>query len=777
MLRASKKTRTYMGLAFLIVVVYMMMGRPNQGVSAHRKEHDRAHSRSPRFPSPGEEERGTCGRWTVVTSINTPTPSIAALWELVSSSSSSPSSSRWGLVVVGDTKSPDRNEWLDGLPGCSDHPCCEFLDIALQASLGFSTESHVPKKHYARKNVGYLYAIQQGAEIVYDTDDDNELTRSPDALGEDGFGVDLSVFAREGERSINPYVHFGQPTIWPRGFELNAIGASERVPLYTRGRGGGKPLVIQGLADGDPDVDAIFRLTRKVNDRKIHVRFDSQAPSIALAPFTYSPFNSQNTVFARDALWALYIPSTTAFRVCDIWRGYWAQRLLWEIGGSLVFARPSVFQDRNAHDYFEDYLDEKALYEDTGNLLTFLTQWRCPSGRSIFECGVSLAEGMAENGFWASSEVKGVRAWMSDLKALGLVPPSRTPLRTQLASSSSTSEPRDLDPPLKLASLATPTLDLEYVWDETLWVYVLTSPVHITALPRVFDAYKDAIPNVVVMVGEIPDGPEYAKQRAIREAYAHYIYPADLEDDYEWFTYKPFSDIIEANPSYKSYVLMHDDTMLDVPALWSLPLDQPWRASDHGWVHADDKIEWSHWDDGVAKRYKSLLDSHPDLFGIALPFWTRLPADCAKFAQDHPGSDPRHCALIGRADNYQIPARCTDDFAKYASAFHEAKIILELSVNWFLHFVCYDDVLDRPPQALSTRQGEAPGKGEAFFQWHDGATDPSANPEMLFHPIKMSKGPRGLLTSFVSDTTRMCKLVPDSCEYVDGVVQWTRDRE
>ena len=33
----------------------------------------------------------------------------------------------------------------------------------------------------------------------------------------------------------------------------------------------------------------------------------------------------EHPLFSRDALWAMLIPVTTSFRVCDIWRGYWAQ--------------------------------------------------------------------------------------------------------------------------------------------------------------------------------------------------------------------------------------------------------------------------------------------------------------------------------------------------------------------------------------------------------------------------------------------------------------------
>ena len=71
----------------------------------------------------------------------------------------------------------------------------------------------------------------------------------------------------------------------------------------------------QGLADLDPDVDAIFRLTQPMG-----VSFQPDIPSVVLPEGVMCPWNSQNTLFQRDALWGLLIPVTTTFRVCDIWR-------------------------------------------------------------------------------------------------------------------------------------------------------------------------------------------------------------------------------------------------------------------------------------------------------------------------------------------------------------------------------------------------------------------------------------------------------------------------
>lgn len=73
----------------------------------------------------------------------------------------------------------------------------------------------------------------------------------------------------------------------------------------------------QGLANLDPDVDAIYRLTQPLN-----VQFKTNLPAVVLPEGTMCPWNSQNTLFARDALWGLLIPITTTFRVCDIWRRY-----------------------------------------------------------------------------------------------------------------------------------------------------------------------------------------------------------------------------------------------------------------------------------------------------------------------------------------------------------------------------------------------------------------------------------------------------------------------
>ena len=309
-------------------------------------------------------------------------------------------------------------------------PNCVYLSVEKQKSLGYYIFDLLPYKSYTRKNIGYLYAIEHGAKIIYETDDDNSPYGGVIKFFQQEFG---EFYAYKTESPVvNPYAHFGQSSIWPRGYPLDHISDPPRRKFVKCNAA--RPSIQQGVVDGDPDVDAIFRLTRKDQDIALDVKFDVSAPPVLLPPQTMSPFNSQNTLFLHDALWALLLPVTVAFRVCDIWRGYWAQRLLWEIGGNLVFFPPNARQVRNAHNYLADFIDENQLYQDSGRLVEFLMNWKSDK-KEFFSRVLDLSVAMAEEGFWGVGDVLLTEAWLKDLISLGyeqptispVVPPCKTP--------------------------------------------------------------------------------------------------------------------------------------------------------------------------------------------------------------------------------------------------------------------------------------------------------------------------------------------------------------
>jgi hypothetical protein len=88
------------------------------------------------------------------------------------------------------------------------------------------------------------------------------------------------------------------------------------------------------LADIQPDVDAIFRLTHKT---PFVFKKGSSKAILKIPQNIVTPYNAQATLHFYDAFWALYLPVTVAGRVSDIWRSYFTQSLFSSLGLSIGF--------------------------------------------------------------------------------------------------------------------------------------------------------------------------------------------------------------------------------------------------------------------------------------------------------------------------------------------------------------------------------------------------------------------------------------------------------
>ena len=96
-----------------------------------------------------------------------------------------------------------------------------FLSVEKQKSLGYRTAEILPFNTYSRKTIGYLYAIQHGAKIIYETDDDNYPYGGKIEFHQAEKGEFL-VYKTD-NALVNPYEHFGQSFIWLRGYPLESI--------------------------------------------------------------------------------------------------------------------------------------------------------------------------------------------------------------------------------------------------------------------------------------------------------------------------------------------------------------------------------------------------------------------------------------------------------------------------------------------------------------------------------------------------------------------------
>jgi hypothetical protein len=89
----------------------------------------------------------------------------------------------------------------------------------------------------------------------------------------------------------------------------------------------------------------------------------------------FCPANTQNTVWRdRRDFPLLYVPSYVSFRFCDILKMYVAQAVLRRARRTLAYQGATVFQDRNPHDSFADFLEECQMYVNVDRLLALLDE-------------------------------------------------------------------------------------------------------------------------------------------------------------------------------------------------------------------------------------------------------------------------------------------------------------------------------------------------------------------------------------------------------------------
>jgi hypothetical protein len=330
----------------------------------------------------------------VVTTIFPPTK---GMYELADGLSRADDGTLW---VVGDVKGPFEYP-LDRV---------KFFPIGEQRKLPFSLVELLPEKHYTRKNLGYLLAIQAGAPVIVETDDDNiPLT---DFWKTRGAQASCDTVRHSGW--VNVYRYFSPEFIWPRGFPLENL--QDEIPGISSSRETRAAYIHQGLADQNPDVDAVYRLTRP-----LPISFVRDRDPLFLEQGAWCPFNSQNTTFFPPAYPLLYLPSHCSFRMTDIWRSFVAQKCLWAMGSGVLFHCSTVYQERNEHSLLRDFSDEISGYLKNAEICRILSAVTLDPGldtavvcANLKRCYSALIEG----GIFPEIEMELLDRWCTDLSGL-----------------------------------------------------------------------------------------------------------------------------------------------------------------------------------------------------------------------------------------------------------------------------------------------------------------------------------------------------------------------
>lgn len=324
----------------------------------------------------------------IVTSISAPNAVLRALAEGAANAG-------FACTVIGDLKSPANFS----LPGC------DFYSVDQQISTGFKFAAACPTRHYARKNIGYLLAARAGAPLILETDDDN----FPRAGFWEQRQRNVTAAISESASWVNVYRYFSDSVIWPRGLPLDEIQTAPPdydslavAPVHCP--------IQQGLADENPDVDAIYRLAFPLPQ---NFRSDRR---VALGSGSWCPFNSQNTAWWPETYPLLYLPAYCSFRMTDIWRSFVAQRIAWANGWSILFHEPNVWQDRNAHSLMRDFADEVPGYLNNRAMGAALAELNIQPGTERLGDNLRVCyETLVERGWVGADEMGLLDAWLADL--------------------------------------------------------------------------------------------------------------------------------------------------------------------------------------------------------------------------------------------------------------------------------------------------------------------------------------------------------------------------
>ena len=317
---------------------------------------------------------------------------------------------RWKIVIISRNKKIDNNwkllEFEDVLI---------YLSIKDQKNLGYNIEKYLNYNSYSRKNIGYLYAIQHGAKEIYEIDEDIIISNL-NHLTNDLNNIFICYGLRNDSKMINPFPYFGEADIWPRGFRINDINNNHENKYYILNSSqlNIKPLIFQGLINGNPDVDSILIQTRIEKNNLINFNFSDNYPLLYL-PGNYIPINSKNTRYLYDIFPYLLLPTSLNERICDIFRGYIIQYFAWNNNGSIIYYFTSIYQNNYSNWTKQQFLEEKDLFYKLDNLLKELNILLNTKNKNSIQLFLDFIKILVYKDFLKEDDLKLYKAFISDL--------------------------------------------------------------------------------------------------------------------------------------------------------------------------------------------------------------------------------------------------------------------------------------------------------------------------------------------------------------------------
>ena len=295
-------------------------------------------------------------KWIIITVFNPPFPSLINFLNIIED---------WKIVAISNNNKVDK-KWEE----LNYSKKIIYLTLEEQMKLGYSISKFLSFNSYARKNIGYLYAIQHGAKEIFEINEDIVIS-------------DLNSFNENFSK-----IYFG-------------IRNDSKMN--------------QGLINGDPDVDSLFQKT-KISNYEYNFSF--------IEPFLYFPgyfipINSKNTKYLYDLFPFLVLPSTISEKISDILRGYILQYFAWRYNGCVIYLASQNYKKKNISKN-SNFIEEKNLFYNLDNYLDVLNK---ASNLKINEIDTFfyIIKNLVKLGFLGEKDLKIYKAYIDDLSNIGYI--------------------------------------------------------------------------------------------------------------------------------------------------------------------------------------------------------------------------------------------------------------------------------------------------------------------------------------------------------------------
>lgn len=215
----------------------------------------------------------------------------------------------YNTIIVADINTP-YNEYVD--------LNCIFLSLEFQNTYFKKLSEAIPFNNYSRKIIGYLYAIINNYEIIYETDDNIEHIDNFDNI----LVNNSSKILESSCKYINMTNYFYNNKLWERGFPIKYL-ADDNYNLKDTNK---TPSIISGLVKDNELLNIVTCDNYTVKNSNVFINNNNIAV-----------FNSKNTFWLnKDLYCSLILPSSLSKDISDIFRSLIVNVILQKTNNNLL---------------------------------------------------------------------------------------------------------------------------------------------------------------------------------------------------------------------------------------------------------------------------------------------------------------------------------------------------------------------------------------------------------------------------------------------------------